>query len=452
MKKLFLTSSVILCMACPAFADTTPEIPDQIGKTSTGLIYPKGSNTQATAGDLNEATIRNACVQPLLNTYSGSVTFRAKWRAIYNTITLRSNLTDGAGGTEAAPTSLYTTDTTYVFRTTDFDDTSATNRIAEGSTPFTTAPLGDLVTYTLNFNTGSASTSVDNTEAVTASVTSDHRALLGFYGNVCTTEPGEEEVCTPTQMIDEDGLLTAAGAAVNATQTWTATWGTGTPTIGVDPTMDGYQFEGWNLNQDGTGDTPGAVSATTEVYAQWTPNTYNVIYDCDTANGGHGDQRTATATFDKYFAWAGNTDTANCGKAGYHFTGWICTTSDTVSGSEITLVTTADNGNGGVTPRLDENDDPIPHSFVGLAAAGTDGKWQYANLLDSADVTCVAQYEPNRIELTFDKDNGTANVPGYCVYDNNISLPAAPTKNGWEFLGWEVVTTDSTPDSTVYNP
>ena len=62
MKKIFLTSGIILCMACPAFAET--------GFSTTDIE----NGTEVANG----IEIAGACVEPKLGVYSGSVTLRAK--------------------------------------------------------------------------------------------------------------------------------------------------------------------------------------------------------------------------------------------------------------------------------------------------------------------------------------------------------------------------------------
>lgn len=58
MKKIFLTSGIILCMACPVLADTP-----------TGIVVTDG------------VVQNNDCDQPTLGVYSGSVSLEAKWTA-----------------------------------------------------------------------------------------------------------------------------------------------------------------------------------------------------------------------------------------------------------------------------------------------------------------------------------------------------------------------------------
>ena len=405
MKKIFLTSGVILCMACPAFAtgfDTSA--------IEEGTPILDGNNEQI------GTRIADGCVQPNLGVYSGSVTLRAMWRAAYNTITLDSNLTPDAGGRSAAPSPLYASNGS-LWQGQDQSGT-LTGQVSSGQTPFTTTPLGDLVDYTLHYNDSDDENGFGSTVATTTTTTAAHRGLLGFYYDDPNDDPDEG----PIEMITAGGLLTAEGAAVSSNQTWTASWGSGTPTITANPTRDGYSFAGWNLSRDGTGSAPGAITADTDVYAQWTPYTYTFTYDCDDDDGGQGTPATGnrTATFDTTYNLLSNSDATQCGKAGYHFTGWDCTAGNT------TITTDAAAG-------------------TGIAISGS----TWTAMQNNDTISCVAHYAPNTVNLTWDVDGTTSN--GTCVYDAAIDLPATPTKRGWDFVGWEVVTSGASEDSNLYN-
>ena len=86
MKRIFLTSGLVLCMACPAFADL-----DANGNVS---------------GTQNGAD----CTEPTLGGTTGSSTFTAKWTDITHTITLNDSSAVNYGApatTNVDPTVLY---------------------------------------------------------------------------------------------------------------------------------------------------------------------------------------------------------------------------------------------------------------------------------------------------------------------------------------------------------
>ena len=79
MKKLFLTSGIIACMACPAFAEIS---------TTNGAGFP------ATNGTVTDNGVGD-CVQPTIGAFSGSTTLTAKWIANEYEIDLRIHCIQG---------------------------------------------------------------------------------------------------------------------------------------------------------------------------------------------------------------------------------------------------------------------------------------------------------------------------------------------------------------------
>ena len=434
MKKIFLTSGIILCMACPAFAET--------GFSTTDI--ESGTVDQTT----NEVTIQNACVYDKLSVYSGSVTLRAKWQGVFKTITLNSNVNTSAGGVVANPSTLYITDgdNNQKLLYTSLTGGTLDGQVNVNQTPFAAdTPLGNSVTYTINLNDSSEGNGSTTASLNGATVNPAHRELLGFY-----YDADPEDQIDPVQMIDEDGILTADGLAVATDQTWTADWSTGSPSISGQPTRPGYSFSGWNTASDGSGSGIAPTSAaTTEMFAQWTPNTISVSYSCGSGDDIHGSPavQNDTFTFDTTEAWAGNSDVNNCGRAGYHFTGWDC-----VANGDTSLFT---NGGVSLVQQLDANDQPVldgnnnpvyvsgSRSGNAVNVSGTD--WAAINT-----VACTAHYEKNTIGLTFNVDGTTSG--GQCTYSEGIVLPESPTKPGFVFDGWEIVSGSLDPDENLYNP
>ena len=88
-------------------------------------------------------------------------------------------------------------------------------------------------------------------------------------------------------------------------------------------TRTGYTFVGWNTKADGTGTnyTNGASvknlteSGSITLYAKWTPNTYNIIFN---TNGGAGTMANLAMTYDVSKNLPSNTYT----RTDYAFNGW----------------------------------------------------------------------------------------------------------------------------------
>lgn len=90
------------------------------------------------------------------------------------------------------------------------------------------------------------------------------------------------------------------------------------------PTRDGYTFQGWYNNVEGTGTNYAGATYTTNagltLYAKWTANTYQVAYN---ANGGSGTMSNSTFTYDASGVLRTNTFT----RTDYVFAGWATSAS-----------------------------------------------------------------------------------------------------------------------------
>ena len=53
----------------------------------------------------------------------------------------------------------------------------------------------------------------------------------------------------------------------------------------------------------------------------------------------------------------------------------------------------------------------------------------------------VAKFTPNTVTLNFDDDNGNT-TSGSCTYDGLVNLPPTPTREGYDFVGWKLVTNE----------
>lgn len=164
-------------------------------------------------------------------------------------------------------------------------------------------------------------------------------------------------------------------------------------------TRTGYTFAGWNTEANGTGtayadkesvnNLTTTDDATVTLYAQWTLDTYTIIYDLDggtnnAANPASYDVNTATIIL------------ADPTKTGYTFGGWYDNSSFTG-----TAVTTIDNGSAG-------------------------------------NKTLYAKWTLDTYTITYNLDGGTnniANPESYNVNTKTITL-ADPTKTGYTFGGW----------------
>ncbi len=423
MKKIFLTSGIIVCMACPAFA--------------TGIGFPADAQTGAVPSGIQSG----ACTEPKLGVYEGDTTLSAIWQVNYVEMKLNKNIgttapTGGAENTTYEPALFLVGGNGVYTRSGDSDTDYAFTKVNTGDTALTTLPAGIDVNYTLHTDkpTGATGTVSGGTS------TAKNRAFLGFYADTDTTVNGG------TPFIGSDGKLTAAGNTAatgydNTAHQWKAKYEHVHPTV-VDPELYGYTFKGWAASaEDATAGTVIAnfaddkIGENTHRYASWKANTYTVEYKCGDGATGTA-PADATATYDASFTWAGNNDTAEgtgCKKAGHHFTGWTCkvATTGTVDGTEATIIT-----NGGVSCSANA-------TGVGDCTGNEVTKWTEANLQSGATITCTAQFSASSITITWDDNDGNNNtsVSGgtpTCTYGADVTLPTAPTRTGYTFKGWKV--------------
>ena len=157
-------------------------------------------------------------------------------------------------------------------------------------------------------------------------------------------------------------------------------------TMPANPTKMGYTFAGWYTNGECTDDAKFTASAmpgeNLTLYAKWTVNKYTVTYVVDneqtTEQVEYGTEVTLPA--------------APAAKDGYTFDRWE------VSGAIM-----------------------------------TDSKFT----MPANNVTITAKWTANRYTITFDTDGGSAVAAITQDYETAVKAPAAPTKTGYTFAGWE---------------
>ena len=399
MKRIFLTSGLVLCMACPAFA--------------TASWNGQTGNTPA---------LNDGCTQLNLGVYSGPTTLKALWDNNHYQIVLNSNLgntTATGGNTAAAPTSMYSVPgQAKVWTGINSQTGDLTGESATGTDIISTDATGITVNYVYDYNLPNGHQASETSFTSSSASTAAQRDFLGFFDSTS----GSTQYVTAAGALTSDGASAASGASAN--QTWYAQWDTATPTIGSDPALTGYTFTGWNTQANGSGSTPGAIGEDTTVYAQWSAHTGTLTYNCGTQPGTttlSGEAPTGgTLTYDESFTIA--TTPGSCVYQGYTFAGWDCNydlDAGTASASgTITYAAT----NGTIT-------------------SGNTGT--YHVVADNAAITCSAKWTAKSIgTITWtDPDGGNTISDGSssCTYDGSITLPTAPTRTGYTFGGWEVV-------------
>ena len=148
-----------------------------------------------------------------------------------------------------------------------------------------------------------------------------------------------------------------------------------------DMTYTGHTFKGWYDNESLTGDPVTAIGGTEmgnkEYWAKWEINQYTITFD--TAGGSE----IAPITQDYGTAITAPADPT---REGYTFTGW---------------------------------DTAIPAT------------------MPAHNMTITAQWTVNQYTITFDTDGGSEVAPITQDYGSAITAPAAPTREGYTFTGWD---------------
>ena len=350
MKKLFLTSGVILCMACPAFA--TNDI-TAAGKDAT--------NTSITAN----------CTNTYLGSYTGPVSYDAKWNPhIAGPIALDQYCYADSSTKKSislSPTPLYSVYGVGIY------SEAVTLSNYQSKTPVTSITKGSVTGWTFQgiytAKSGTATQVVNSSGTVLAAA---NTALSGdgdtttWYARCCpnisgaitldsdlwssstaTTKSrtaGTQAATTPLYTAYDYGVYTTKPTCSNYTSNTYAK-------LGTVPALTGYTFGGFYTTKSGTGDQVidssgnwttntknriSTIDGTATWWAKWTANKYNVVYnvgDC----GGTAYTHTNGATYDSNYsvltlASSGMTVTRPEGTAdtgGYTFDGW--TTDSTVT-------------------------------------------------------------------------------------------------------------------------
>lgn len=156
----------------------------------------------------------------------------------------------------------------------------------------------------------------------------------------------------------------------------------------LSPSMEHYQFLGWNTSGDASGDfwdfNNSRVSSELTLYAIYEPIQYTVTFD---SNGGTP-VNSQTALFGQKI-----TEPVNPEKANYVFTGWY-------TESNLSVL------------------------------------WNFANDTIERDVTLYAGYVPVKYTLTFESNGGSSVASQQVPFGSRAVKPSQPSRGGFVFAGW----------------
>lgn len=166
----------------------------------------------------------------------------------------------------------------------------------------------------------------------------------------------------------------------------------------------GYTFNSWNSKANGTGehtyqdgqlvknlsDVNGAI---VDLYAQWKPNTYRIVFD---TNGGTGDMTPLEMTYDK----EDNLPKSTFNRKGYQFQEW-----------------NTDQAGGGTVYK----DQALVKNLTAV---------------NNSTVSLFAQWNRINYTVTFDSQGGDAISDQTYTVEQGIKSFPIPSKQGFTFLGW----------------
>jgi uncharacterized repeat protein (TIGR02543 family) len=240
-----------------------------------------------------------------------------------------------------------------------------------------------------------------------------------------------------------------------------------------------YDFSGWNSEQDGSGDMYAGGETITipgrdiTLYAMWTPvATFTVTYH---ANGASGEAPVNTLDYE-----SGDRVTLpgqeNLIREGYSFVGWSADASGNgvtyvpgasvaIQGSDLDMyaiwtqnptysVAYYANGGAGTSP-IDNtayeegmsvsisgapNLERTGHTFAGWNTKSDGSGDSYSPgdsyTMPAADASFYAVWTINTYTVTFNSNGGSPVGSQNITYNQTLSEPAAPTRDGYQFAGW----------------
>ena len=305
--------------------------------------------------------------------------------------------------------------------------------------------------YTVNYYAGAGGSIAGTTP---------QSVLYGHYGSSVTATPNtgyhftiwSDSVATASrQDLGADISVTAYFAIDIETVTFNSQGGTTVSSVNVNynsslggslptnPTRTGYTFTGWSTSSGGPVNftSSSVVTSSLTVYAQWTINSYTVIWK-------NWDITTLKTESVNYGSAA--SPPSNPTRTGYSFIGWDNTYSSITSPITITAHYSV-NSYSVQWNNWDTNS--LKLEFVNYGSAGTPPSnptrtgytfigWDKGYSSITADITITAVFTSIVYTVTFDSQGGSGIAPVNTNYNTSLngSMPINPTKNNYIFIGW----------------
>ena len=207
----------------------------------------------------------------------------------------------------------------------------------------------------------------------------------------------------------------------------------------ADPTKEGYTFIGW-YNGESEWDFETPVTTGLILTAKWQVNQYTITFD--TAGGSE----VPSITQDYGTAI---TPPAAPTKTGYTFAGWDREIPTTMPAGDMTITArwqvnqytiTFDTAGGSEVPSITQD----YGTAITPPAAPTRTGYTFAGwdktipaTMSAENITLTARWTVNQYTITFKPENGGQDIVIKQDYGTAITAPANPTKTGYTFAGWD---------------
>ena len=220
-----------------------------------------------------------------------------------------------------------------------------------------------------------------------------------------------------------------------------------------EPTKEGYNFDKWVDDKGQEVTFPMDMPAKdVTIKATWTINQYTITFNTD------GGSEVAPIKQDYNTAVTAPADPT---KTGYTFAGWDKEIPATMPAENVTIKAQWTINQYTITFDTDGGSDVAAitqdyNTAVTAPAAPTKTGYTFAGwdteipaTIPAENVTITAQWTINQYTITFDTDGGTAIEAITQDYNTAVTAPTAPTKTGYTFAGWDKTIPTTIPSENV---
>ena len=366
-------------------------------------------------------------------------TYTITWKLDENTIIDTTNVQYGAMPTHTDPTKAG--DEYYSY---EFSGWQPAITDVSGDATYTATFTRTPVEYTITFDTDGGKPIESITAGYGTEITAPANpsktgyTFAGWDKDIPTTMPAENVTIKALWTINRYTIKfdTDGGSTIDAI---TQDYGTEIAKP-ADPTKTGYTFVGWS---EAIPATMPAKNMT--IKAQWTINKYTITFDTD---GGTEIPAITQDYGTRITAPAAPT------KTGYTFDGWDEEIPVTMPAKNMTITAKWTVNQYTITLMVDDVDQITIHDDYGadisqyigainkegynfIGWAKEDGTLFTQTTMPAENLVLHACWGVNKYTIMFDTDGGTEIAPIIADYDTAITAPAAPTKEGYTFAGWD---------------